>query len=662
MGIFFASIVTLVGTGLLSVIVGKSPRLSTAVGAGGAIVACLLGLVPTLEVLLGGATFAHSSAWSLPYASFSVAIDSLSAVFLLTIFVACPITALYGSEYWLSYGGTKNLGAAWFHFNLLVASMAMVVVAANGVLFIVNWEVMAITSYFLVTFTNEHEKTRKAGFAYLVSVIVGALSIIATFVLLSGGSDTLDFSSFGGVESGLAALIFVLAAIGFGAKAGFIPLHPWLPDAHGVAPVHISAMLSGVMIKMGVYGFLRITTFLGPPPVWWGVTIIVLGLLGGLLGIIFAASQHNIKRLLAYSSVEGVGVISLGLGFGFLGISLDMPTMAVLGFAGGLFHVFNHSLFKCLLFMGVGTLIHATHGVIDMDKLGGALKKMKTSGALYLVGCFGVIGLPPFNGFISEFLIYMAAFNGITATSDALPVTIAAISIASLALIGGLAAVCCAKSMGAMFLGEPRTEVAKKAHEPGFRMRLALIIAAVACLFLGVSVPITAPILAGPMMPLIGASGVDPALVFHDMSGALSNLILGIFIFLAVLGLIIFIRPTLFKGKTIESYGTWDCGYAAPTTRIQYTSSSFSQSVEEFFWPILRGRKEMEPIKDLFPKNPHFKTSTPDIFILRLFTPIFSLVEWLATKLRLLRGALVNDAVLYIAVTLIVLLLISFGF
>lgn len=662
MSVFFASMIILIGTGLLSVIVGKSPRLATAVGAGGAIFACLLGLAPTLDVLLNGATLSYSEAWSLPYASFSTRIDGLSSIFLLTIFVVCPVTALYGSEYLLSYGDTKNLGAAWFHFNLLIVSMAMVVVAANGILFIINWEIMAITSYFLVTFTNDKKKTRDAGFVYLVSIIVGALCVISVFILLAGGGGTLDFSNFKAITPAVATAVFILALVGFGAKAGFVPLHPWLPDAHGVAPIHIHAMLSGVMIKMGIYGFLRVTTFLGAPPVWWGVTIIILGILGGLLGIIFAASQHNIKRLLAYCSVEGVGVITLGLGFGFLGVSLEMPTMAVLGFAGGLFHVFNHSLFKGLLMMGMGTLVHATHGVIDMDKLGGALKKMKTSGVLYLIGCFGIIGLPPFNGFISEFLIYMAAFDGITSTSSAAPIAIAAVSIASLGLIGGLAAVCCAKSMGAMFLGEPRTEVAKKAREPGFRMRLALVIAAVACLILGVSAPVVVPVFSAPMAPLIEASGIDSATVFANVSGMLSGVIAGIFIFLAVLALCIFVRPMFFKGKKIESFGTWDCGYAAPTTRIQYTSSSFSQSVEEFFWPILRGRKKMEPIKDLFPKNPSFETSTPDVFILSFFTPVFSLVEWIAGNVRRLKGALVNDAVLFIVIALIILLLASFGF
>ncbi|MFQ5716083.1 MAG: proton-conducting transporter membrane subunit [Nitrospinales bacterium] len=662
MSAFLASMAILIASGVLSLMAGKNPRLATALGAGGSIVACMVGLAPTLDVLLTGAAFSYHAAWSLPYASFSVGIDALSAVFLLTIFVVCPVTALYGSEYLLSYGDKKNLGAAWFHFNMLIVSMAMVVVSANGILFIINWEIMAITSYFLVTFTNEYEKTRSAGFVYLVSIIVGALSVMAVFILLGGGSGTLDFAAFGKVESGLAAVIFVLALIGFGAKAGFVPLHPWLPDAHGVAPIHIHAMLSGVMIKMGIYGFLRITTFLGPPPVWWGVTIIILGLLGGLLGIIFAASQHNIKRLLAYCSVEGVGVITLGLGFGFLGISLEMPTMAVLGFAGGLFHVFNHSLFKGLLMMGMGTLVHATHGVIDMDKLGGALKKMPVSGVLYMIGCFGIIGLPPFNGFISEFLIYMAAFDGIVSSSGNAPIALAAGSIAGLGLIGGLAAVCCAKSLGAMFLGEPRTEVAKKAHEPGFRMRFALIVAAVMCLALGLTAPLTAPILAGPIASLVKAPGIVPAEVLAGFSNTLSSLIVGILIFLAVLALCVIVRPMFFKGKKIESFGTWDCGYAAPTTRIQYTSSSFSQSVEEFFWPILRGRKEMEPLKDLFPKNTPFKTSTPDVFIVNLFTPVFSLVDRIAGGVRWFRGALVNDAVLYIVVASIVLLVISVGF
>ena len=383
---------------------------------------------------------------------FHVGLDPLSAFFLLCVFLVSGLAALYGSSYLRTYIGKRRLAPPLMFFNLLVATMALLVVARDGVLFLIAWEMMSIASFFLVTYEGEREDVRRAGMTYLMAAHLGAVFLFILFGLLSRAAGSFDFDSFarvGAAGSELINVCFLLALVGFGTKAGFWPFHIWLPDAHPAAPSHVSAVMSGVMIKMGIYGLLRVIGFLGSPPPWWGVTLLVIGAVSGVAGVLHALAQHDLKRLLAYSSVENIGIIALGIGIGLLGQSHGEPALAFIGYAGSLFHVLNHGLFKGMLFQAAGSVLHAT-GTRDLESLGGLSRRMPVTSLMFLIGSVAICGLPPLNGFVSEWLIYVGAFRA----SGALPTVWAVTSISvvpALALIGGLAAACFVKRSASLF-------------------------------------------------------------------------------------------------------------------------------------------------------------------------------------------------------------------
>src|SRR5208337_3084062 len=365
--------------GDITAVILKTPDIPTlsdfsvATGVGGILIGCMCGIVPAVRVVLGEPSQSIRMAWDVPYGSLFLELDPLSGFFLIPVFVLCALAAIYGAEYLEAYRGKKALAPPWFFFNLLVASMVVVILARNGVLFLMAWEMMALSSFFLVTFEDEKESTRQAGWTYLVASHIGTAFLLVLFVLLGRANGSLDFDRFS-ASSG-APLMFVPALVGFGTKAGFIPLHVWLPEAHPAAPSHVSAVMSAVMIKTGIYGLLRILTFLGPPQAWWGWVLCVVGLTSGILGVLLALAQHDLKRLLAYHSVENIGIIALGLGVGILGVSRRSTMLTVLGFGGGLLHVQNHALFKGLLFLGAGSVLHGA-GTREIDHLGGLTKRM----------------------------------------------------------------------------------------------------------------------------------------------------------------------------------------------------------------------------------------------------------------------------------------------
>jgi len=463
----------LVGGGILALLAGRSPRVSSAVGSSSAVIGSVLGLFAAADVLRSGVTGRMSVPWNVPYGSFTLEIDALAAWFLLPVFGLSALAAVYGHEYLMAWRERRSLGPPWFFFNLLVAGMAMVIVSANAVLFLVAWEVMALASYFLVTFESDQEAVREAGWTYLVATHLGTAFLLAMFCLLGGGKDSLDFDRFGPASGGVregAGAIFLLALIGFGTKAGFVPMHVWLPDAHPAAPSHVSAVMSGVMIKTGIYGLVRTLGFLGAPAPWWGWTLIGIGLLSGLVGILFALGQRDLKRLLAYSSVENVGIIAMGLGLSLVGRAAGSVPIALLGMAGALLHVLNHALFKGMLFLGAGAVLHAT-GTREMDRLGGLWRTMPWTGAAFAVGATAIAGLPPLNGFAGEFLIYLGAFSA-AATAAPESAAPALAIIGGLALVGGLAAACFAQAFGLIFLGSPRSEAAAHAHPTAPAMRI----------------------------------------------------------------------------------------------------------------------------------------------------------------------------------------------
>lgn len=649
----------LLTSGCAALLTQQSFRWSTICAVSGTVVAAIVGIIPATRVLLGAPAEAISVAWSVPYGSFSIAVDALSAFFLLPIFALSAVAAVYGTEYMRAYQTSRSVGPPWFFFNLLVASMVIVVIARNGILFLVAWEVMALASFFLVTFEDEKDSVRDAGWIYLVATHLGTAFLLALFILMGGGADSLDFDLFS-VAPSRAGLLFVLALVGFGTKAGLMPVHVWLPEAHPAAPSHVSAVMSGVMIKTGIYGLVRTLTFLGAPPVWWGWLLCGVGLLSGVFGILFALAQRDLKRILAYSSVENIGLIALGLGIGLLGLSTGSPTVAVLGFAGGLLHVWNHALFKGLLFLGAGAVAHAT-GTRDIERLGGLLKRMPWSGSLFLVGAVAICGLPPLNGFVSELLIYLGALHGLTSGATSIAGPVIAV-LGALALIGGLAAAAFTRVVGVVFLGTPRSEQAILPHETGPAMRLPMLLLAAGCVLLGLLAP---TIMSSLTALLVVATGLPTDVVMDtnlaSMTGILSLASAVAGAVLVVIALLAGLRHMLLSGRRIDASVTWDCGFTQPTARMQYTASSFAQPLTNLFAPVLQSRRRLVPPAGFFPRVASLTTATPDLSSAHLYAPVFNRIGRSLLALRWLQHGRVHLYVLYIALTLLILLIWKLG-
>jgi formate hydrogenlyase subunit 3/multisubunit Na+/H+ antiporter MnhD subunit len=647
------SLAVLAASGLAALFASRSDRLASALGAGGSVLGCSIGLVAAVQSLFGEAeTFRIG--WGL-YGSFSLRLDPLSCFFLLPIYLLSGLAAVYGAEYLMAFRGKKRLGPPWLFFNLLAASMALVVLAHDALVFLVAWEAMALASFFLVTFENEKQNVREAGWVYLIATHLGTAFLLPFFLMLGAKSGSLDFDGFPAAAAALpAGPCFLLAVIGFGTKAGFMPLHVWLPEAHPAAPSHVSAVMSGVMIKTGIYGLIRALGFLGPPPAWWGWLLIAIGLSSGILGVLFALAQRDLKRLLAFSSVENIGIIALGLGLGLVGISSHVPLLAMLGFGGALLHVVNHALFKGLLFLGAGAVAHAAH-TREIEQLGGLLKKMPWTGFAFLTGAMAICGLPPLNGFVSELMIYIGAF-GESGSGDPAVAAPALLAIAGLALIGGLAAACFTKAFGIVFLGEPRSGKVEQAREVGVLMQVPMAILAALCLAIG----LLAPVVIRALEPvLVSIAPVTPSLAALGLGQVAGWASTGVSVVLALgaLGaLFALLRSWLLHRRTVSAAGTWDCGYAQPTARMQYTASSFADPINRVFRPFLRTRRAWRAPKGYFPGTASFATETPDLSREQIFAPAFAEVKKTLARLRWLQHGDVHFYILYVALTLIVLL------
>jgi NADH:ubiquinone oxidoreductase subunit 5 (subunit L)/multisubunit Na+/H+ antiporter MnhA subunit len=438
-----------------------------------------------------------------------------------------------------------------------------------------------------------------------------------------------------------------------------MPLHVWLPEAHPAAPSHVSAVMSGVMVKVGIYGLVRALTLLPAGPAWWAWLLIAIGILSGIWGVLFALAQHDLKRLLAYHTVENIGIIALGLGLGLLGAYSQAPLVAVLGISGALFHVVNHALFKGLLFLGAGTVAHAT-GTRELELLGGLSKRMPWVAGAFIVGAVAIVGLPPLNGFASEFLIYLGAFRA-EALLDPAAAFPCLLVIAALGLIGGLAAVCFTKVVGIVFLGDPRTARAAAARGAPLLMVAPQVLLAAGCVLVG----LCAPTITGSLVPIAArVAHLPPALSTRLGSAAtepLSWVVLASAGLLALALALAEFRRALLSGRTVERGLTWDCGYARPSARMQYTASSFVQPATSFFGAWLRTRHTVSAPRGLFPQQSAFHTETPDLCSVALYRPAFGAFGRLAARLRWLQHGRVHSYIMYIALTLIALLVWYLG-
>jgi hydrogenase-4 component B len=656
--LFIAALLILLAGGIAAAVFSASRRLPAVIGVSSVLVAGVLGTAAATSALWAARTIDFTRPMSIPFASFALRMDALAAFFLIVIFLISSLAAIYGSGYLRDLGSNRKRGFSWLFFNSLILGMALVVTSANGVLFIIAWETMSFAAFFLVTYEDEKAGAQKAGYIYLIAAHIGVVFLFMMFWIFAaktGGS--MNFSSFAQLafaDTKTRGILFLLSIIGFGAKAGFIPLHVWLPEAHPAAPSHVSALMSGVMIKMGIYGLLRTLTFLGTPPVWWGSLLVVIGLVSGLLGVLFALAQHDLKRLLAYHSVENIGIIAIGLGLGLLGMAHQNDALIVLGFGGGILHVLNHSIFKSLLFMGAGSVLHQAH-TKEIDLLGGLIKKMPITAVTFLIAAAAISGLPFLNGFVSEFFIYSSSFLGVTGLSKEATVLPLA-SLLGLAAIGGLAVACFTKAVGIIFLGEARSAAGSRSGDPNLAMRLPMILLAVLCVAIGIApllvLPITKPAIAV-------ASGLSFSVIDFEIIKIVKPFVLIMALAVGVLAAftgLFFLRRKLLAGRQITKSLTWDCGYTAPNSRMQYTASSFVQPVVDGGGWILRTRRKESLPQGYFPKTAKFATHTDDTFIERLFRPLFAGIGWLFGKLQWMQHGRISLYILYIAIALLALL------
>lgn len=658
MGLFlFALIVLLVGGGV-SVVLSSHRRAVAVAGPGSVLVACGMTGVLAAQVLTGAQSVTFTGNWSIPFGSLAVNIDGLCAFFLMVISLISMLAAVYGRGYLANHGTARKVGVSWLSFNLLVLGMMLVVTAANGILFIMGWEVMSIAAFFLVTFDDQKSAVRKAGYTYLIATHIGTAFLFIMFWIFAvqtGGS--MDFTSFGAIGSAplqIRNILFILALIGFGAKAGFMPLHVWLPEAHPEAPSHVSALMSGVMIKTGIYGILRVLTLLGEPNVWWGGALIVVGVVSGILGVGFALAQHDLKRMLAYCSVENIGIIAMGMGIGLTGISCGLPLLAVAGFAGALLHVMNHAVFKSLLFMGAGSVIQQT-GTGEPEQLGGLFKKMPLTAITFITGAAAISGLPFLNGFVSEFLIYFSSFKALTLLSGqhtALPLVV----ILALAMIGGLAVACFTKAAGTVFLGAPRSTVTEHATDPGPSMLIPMLILAGICVTVGLFPFLILPVLKPGVVVISGLSESIVSGVFAQFAHIFSQALIIILGFTAALAALFLARYRLLKNRPVSWSETWGCGYAAPDSRMQYTASSFVQPIVDLGVWILGTKKHIALPKGYFPKAASLSTHTDDTFTMKLYRPLFLGIARLFGRLHWIQNGHLHLYLLYMAAVLIVML------
>ncbi len=652
MNAVLSSLIILAISGLLALSFNRFAKLSNFIGALGVVIASILGL-GSIFVVYKTNNSSLNIPWLVPYGTFSIEIDFLSTLFLFPIFIVSALAAVYGFDYLKHYFGKKNIGRAWLFFNLLVASMVLVVISRNAILFLLAWEAMSISSFFLVLFEGEKKNVGRVGLLYLIATHIGTLFLIAMFVLLSKNNGSFDFSLWQITASGfLPSIIFICALIGFGTKAGFMPLHIWLPEAHPAAPSHVSAVMSGVMIKTGIYGLIRIITFLGIPCAWWGYLLIAIGIISGVLGILFALAQHDLKRLLAYSSIENIGIITIGIGMGVLGMSINNPVLTVIGFTGGLLHLINHSLLKGLLFLGAGAVLQGA-GTREIDALGGLFRKMPLTGFCFLIGAASICGLPPFNGFISEFIIYFASFKSLF--GSAAIALISMIIIASLALIGALAVACFSKAFGIIFLGQPRSVYCQQAHEPGIFMRISMVILASASVLIGLCFPFVVGFIGKIISEITGKPISTIEMPLLNLVNPLIYIVVGVLLLYIVILLLILLRRIILRKVEIKPVLTWDCGYMYPNSRMQYTASSFIQPVVDFFKGILNTKKHVVKITEYFPDSSYFKTETADLFSETVFRPMFKFLRQMTEKLTWLQHGKLQFYILYILFTLIAL-------
>jgi len=649
------------------------PRIQNLIAHGLAAVATMGGIYLGMVGLLAPDPLAMSVSSTLPLLTFAVRLDALSSFFLLMISLVGLAASIYAVGYVTEWYGRISIGLLGSLYNAFLLSMTLVVLADNGFFFLIAWELMSLFSYFLVVTEHEKSDVRYAGLFYLIMTHIGTAFIILTFLLLFQGSGSFSFDAFRDpghpLPDNMRTMAFVLALIGFGTKAGIVPLHVWLPYAHPAAPSHISALMSGVMIKTATYALLRVyfDFFGGHFPWWWGFVVLLIGAVSALLGVMYALMEHDLKSLLAYHSVENIGIILLGIGAGMIFHSYDLDELAALGLIAGLYHTINHAVFKALLFFGAGSLLYATH-TRNMEEYGGLLRRMPWTGGCFLIGAVSIAALPPTNGFVSEWLVFQSLFLSYQMPSLLMKFMLP-LAAAMLALTGVLALTCFAKAFGISFLALPRSSHARHAEEVPWPMRVGMGVLSAVCIALGLAPMLVIPFLDHVSTSLIGRSIADKMLALDGWAlapvnvefSSLSSPVLGfLLVATAALGLALVV---CYGGTSPRRYSkTWACGLNL-TSRMEYSATGFVQPIKRVFstiyQPTVKLETEFLEESRYFAKRRRFEFHIEPLFQTYFYDPLIAFVSGLADRMRIVQAGSLHLYLAYIFVTLVVLLMVA---
>jgi formate hydrogenlyase subunit 3/multisubunit Na+/H+ antiporter MnhD subunit len=655
--LYLAAILLLAAGAAAALLLARRPAAALAAGSLTAAAGSALGLVASFAALRAPPSLL-ALPWKVPNGLFAVGLDPLSAAFAVALFAVGLAAGIFGAGYMRAHLRRRSLPAFVSLLNLLLASMALVLAARQAVLFLVAWEVMTVASFLLVAFDHADAGVRRAARTYLVASHLGAAFVFALFLLLARAAGSFRFEAFAAPSLGAgapASVLFALALAGFGTKAGLVPLHVWLPEAHPAAPSHVSALMSAVLVKMGVYGLLRVLGFLPPAPLAWGLVLAGLGLVGAVAALLLALGQRDLKRVLAYSTVENVALVVLGLGIGLAGAALRSPPVAALGVAAALLHVWSHALMKGLAFLGAGALVHGA-GTRDLERMGGLLGRMPATGAALLLASVALAALPPLNGFFSEWLLYLGLLRAGAASSPSLSLA-AWLAFAALAFLGALAAIVFARLVGVALLGSPRSAGAAAAHEGGPLLVAPLALLASANVAIALLPSETLRLLAPAAAAVLRVSPAEVEAALAPAIGSLAGPMRVLLVLLVVVGAAVALlarRAVRRRGAATSS--TWGCGFSAESPRVQYGAASFAEAVLAAAAPrVLRPRADVTRPAGLFPRAGRFAQDGDDPARARLFEPLFARVGDLFSRLRGFQQARLNLQLLYTVLTVLAL-------
>lgn len=594
-----------------------------------------------------------------------VRIDALSGWFILIINFTFITGAFYGLQYMKAYRAQKtNLSLHCISFLLVQSSLISICSLQNTIAFLIAWEIMAMSSFLVVIFEHHKRETLNAGINFLIQSHICIMLLTLGFIWVALKMNSYDFkaitlfSTSNSMLTGVA--LFLCFFIGFAIKAGFVPFHTWLPYAHPAAPSHVSGVMSGVIIKIGIYGIMRMLLLIKSDYLLIGYVILFFSVLSGIYGVMLAILQHNLKRLLAYHSIENIGIIGIGIGLGCIGMGKGNYILTVLGFAGALLHTLNHSLFKSLLFYGAGNVYQATH-TMDIEKLGGLGKRMPHTAFLFLVASLAICGLPPFNGFVSEFLIYNGMFTGLHGSDNALLSSIVC-GLFGLALIGGLAMLCFTKAFGSVFLGTPRHNFHHSPEEAGFGKLIPMYAVVLLIMAIGLFPKAFIVALSKPLGLYTHNIDFNIQPGMFPVTEALSMIGICAAGFLLLIGLIYLIRRRMTINKPQNFNATWGCGYVAPTSKMQYTASSFIRTYRKLAEPILSIRKKKKEIQGVFPKAGGQETHPYDKIEEWFIDYPLQLLKIFFNRFTFLQNGNLQSYILYGIVFIIFVLGIPFAF